>query len=114
MALKQDRLLLITSDALGREKELGFILMESFLRTLAEAEDIPGTIFFLNTGVKLPAVREEVLPHLQRLEERGCEILCCGTCLNELGLRDRLRVGKVSSMKVLVGKMMNSQVVTLP
>jgi sulfur relay (sulfurtransferase) complex TusBCD TusD component (DsrE family) len=40
----------------------------------------------------------EVLGTLQALSEKGVEILSCGTCLDFYGLKEKLKVGKISNM----------------
>ena len=90
---------LIPSDGVGRgDDELGRILLRSFLHTLHEVEPLPGTIVFLNAGVKLTADDSLVLEDLQALEGRGVEILACGTCLGHFGLKERIAVGQISNM----------------
>ena len=40
-----------------------------------------------------------------KLIERGCEILVCGTCLNFYGITDKLEVGEVSNMYDILSRM---------
>jgi selenium metabolism protein YedF len=90
---------LIASDGLGRgDDELGRILIRSFLYTLNEVEPLPNTLIFLNAGVKLAVEDSLVLEDLHALEERGVEILACGTCLGHFGLKERIAVGQISNM----------------
>ncbi len=90
---------LVPSDGMGRgDDELGGILIRSFLHTLEEVEPLPDTIIFLNAGVKLTVEGSLVVEDLEALEERGVEILACGTCLGHFGLKDKIVVGQVSNM----------------
>ena len=90
---------LIPNDGMGRgDDELGGILIRSFLHTLEEVEPLPDTIIFLNAGVKLTVQGSLVLEDLEALEQRGVEVLACGTCLGHFGLKDRIVVGQVSNM----------------
>lgn len=85
---------------------LGGNLAKMMLYTLSQAETVPGWVVFMNSGVQLPAGEEEqVLASLQALEERGCRILVCGTCLNFYGLSDRCKVGTVSNMYEILEQM---------
>ena len=93
---------LITSDRIGPEPELGAILMRAFLNTLAEAEQRPARLLFLNRGVLLTVEGAETLEVLGELERAGTEVLSCGTCLEFLGQRDALQVGVVSNMYTTV------------
>lgn len=87
------------------DRELGTNLMRMFFYTLAQGEDKPGAVLFMNAGVKLPTLDEQVAEHLKALSAVGVEILVCGTCLNFYGLTDRLRVGTVSNMYDIVTRM---------
>jgi selenium metabolism protein YedF len=90
---------LIPSDGMGRgDEELGGILIRSFLHTLEEVEPLPDIIIFLNAGVKLTVEGSLVVEDLEALEQRGVEILACGTCLGHFGLKDNIVVGQVSNM----------------
>lgn len=87
------------------DRELGTNLMRMFFYTLSQGEDKPGAVLFMNAGVKLPTLDEQVAEHLKTLSAVGVEILVCGTCLNFYGLTDRLRVGTVSNMYDIVTRM---------
>ena len=90
---------MVSSEFMGRgDNELGHILMRAWFHTLGEVEPLPGTIAFLNSGVKLAAGGSPVLDDLQALGERGVEILTCGTCLGHYELKDKVAVGEVSNM----------------
>ena len=87
------------------DRELGTNLMRMFFYTLAQEEDKPGAVLFMNAGVKLPTLDEQVAHHLKVLSDAGTEILVCGTCLNFYGLTDQLKVGTVSNMYDIVTRM---------
>ena len=87
------------------DRELGTNLMRMFFYTLSQGEDKPGAVLFMNAGVKLPTLDEQVVEHLKALSAVGVEILVCGTCLNFYGLTDQLRVGTVSNMYDIVTRM---------
>lgn len=90
--------LLITSDRLGPEPELGHILMRAFLNTLGQASRRPARLLFVNRGVYLTTEGSEALGVLAELERGGTEVLSCGTCLEFLEKKDALQVGRVSNM----------------
>lgn len=87
------------------DRELGTNLMRMFFYTLAQSDDLPSSILFMNAGVKLPAGDEQVEEHLKALADKGVEIHVCGTCLNFYGITDKLAVGTVSNMYDIVSKM---------
>jgi intracellular sulfur oxidation DsrE/DsrF family protein len=53
---------------------------------------------FINSGVKLTTIDEEGVEAISLLEEKGVEVLSCGTCLEHFNLKDTLAVGKVTNM----------------
>ncbi len=89
---------LVTADRIGGDSELGTVLMQSFLNTLASAPDKPARMIFLNTGVHLTTRGSPVLDTLRELAGAGVEILSCGTCLAFLEKKDQLAVGEVTTM----------------
>lgn len=89
-------------------EELQEILIRGFLHTLNEVEPLPDTLIFINTGVKLTVEGSLVLEDLKALEEKGVEILICGTCLNYFGLTDKVAVGSVSNMYSIAEKLLGA------
>ena len=87
------------------DRELGTNLMRMFFYTLSQGEDKPGAVLFMNAGVKLPTLDEQIVEHLKALEAAGVEIQVCGTCLNFYGLTNQLKAGTVSNMYDIVSRM---------
>lgn len=91
--------ILVKSNLFGQgEPELGQALMKSFLFSLNELDGQVAHLLFMNSGVRLTAKGSPVLEHLQVLEQKGVEILSCGTCLDYYQLKDKLAVGRVTNM----------------
>jgi len=89
----------VSSDRMGTGyDDLGRLLLRSFLKTLLELEERPGTVVFYNSGVKLCCEGSNLLEDLEALEEAGVRILSCGTCLDYFGLAPELRVGRCTDM----------------
>lgn len=98
-SLKAQTIFLIKSSTLGEgSKELGEVLMRSFIYTLKDSSSLPAKLLFLNSGVYLTIKGSPVLEELQELEKKGIEIFSCGTCLAYYELKDKLQVGKVTNM----------------
>lgn len=97
------------------DPELGRNLMKMAIYTLSESDEVPSSLLFMNSGVKLVAGEEpQVVQSCQKLIERGCEVLVCGTCLNFYGLSDKLEVGEVSNMYDILTRMQEAgKVITL-
>jgi selenium metabolism protein YedF len=105
----------VDSDTMGRgDERLGSILMKSFVYALTELETLPWRIAFVNAGIKLVCDGSELLPKLKELEDRGVEILACGTCLDFYVLKEKLKVGRVSNMFEIVSSLTESTHVLKP
>jgi len=53
---------------------------------------------FFNGGARLTCEGSVSLEDIRQLEERGCEILTCGTCLDFFGIKEKLAVGGVTNL----------------
>lgn len=78
--------------------ELGDILMKSLIYTVSQTEPLPEAILFFNGGVHLTVAGSPVLEDLQQMEEKGVQIISCGTCLDYFNKKEALQVGEVSNM----------------
>lgn len=96
-------LMVIGSDALGKEEALGRILMKGLFETMKVTRELPHTIFFLNAGVRLTTVDGEFAALLGEIEAMGVEIYSCGTCLDYFGIAGELKVGHRGSADIVVG-----------
>ncbi len=95
--------LVLLTDTLGQgDLDLGRKLMLGFLRTTLDTSPRPWRLVLLNHGVRLAAVDEVAVDVLNLLVEAGVEVVACGTCLEHLGLTDRLRAGRVTNMFEIV------------
>ncbi len=101
--------LFVQADQMGSgDEQLGRVLINSFFYALVESEDLPQSVFFLNSGVRLTCEESAVLPHLQQLQALGVELGSCGTCLDYYGLKERLAIGGVSNMYTIVEAMLQA------
>ena len=106
----------ISKDHLGEgAAELGYNLIKMALYTFSQSDDIPAFILFMNSGVKLPSGDEkQIIDSLNDMIGKGCEVLVCGACLNYYGLSEQLKVGTVSNMYDILGRMKSaSKTITL-
>ncbi|WP_348983821.1 sulfurtransferase-like selenium metabolism protein YedF [Fusibacter sp. A2] len=106
---------IINRSAMGEgDRELGETLMRAFLNKLRARDEVPAAMLFYNEGVKLLTTGSYVLDAFDALEQKGVQLLACGTCLNYYGLSDTLRIGQVSNMEEIVDYMHRAdQVITL-
>jgi len=77
------------------DRALGQRILQTFLQ---KSIALPGftAIVFFNSGVKLVAADSPVLGALQALQERGIDLVPCGTCLSAFAVTPA--VGKVADM----------------
>jgi len=107
-AVSARRSLLVTSDRLGDgPEELGRLLMKNFIITILESTELPDKILFVNRGVLLATEGSDLLEALEKLGNRGVEVLSCGVCLDFFGKRDALRAGSVTNMFTIVETLMS-------
>lgn len=78
-------------------EDLGDILARGMFRTLTKIDPLPETIIFLNSGVEL-LVKPEIQENLTILEEKGVQILACGTCVDFYEIREQLNSDHLSNM----------------
>lgn len=89
----------VSSDKMGEgDPQLGGILIKGFLNSLNEQPVWPTHLVFYNSGVLLTTEDSGVINSLKMLEEGGCEILVCGTCIDFYGIKSQRAVGKISNM----------------
>ena len=105
----------INKDRIGHgSDELGNNLVRAFIATIKDLSVQPKAICFMNSGVKLTVKGSETLPYLKELEEKGVELLVCGTCLGYFNLKEQLGAGRISNMYDISETMLkSSKVITI-
>ena len=112
---EKTKLVVLSADHMGEgAKELGNILMKSFLYALTQQDELPDTILCFTGGAMLTCEGSESLEDLKDLAARGVEILTCGTCLNFYGISEKLQVGSVTNMYDIVERMSSADRVIKP
>ncbi len=113
--IKPNKVVVISSDKMGEgNDELGKSLLKAFIYALSQQDELPQTILFYNGGAKMTCEDSPAIEDLKTMEAEGVEILTCGTCLNFYGLSDRLQVGGVTNMYVIVEKMAGASLIIKP
>ena len=79
--------------------------IHQLLSMLEGTEKPPVKLFFTTEGVSLVAAGSPILSRLKELEVRGVEMVTCRTCLDYLGLRDRVEVGHINAMEHIMTDM---------
>ena len=109
------KVVVISSSCMGTgDDALGAQLMKAFIFALTQQDTLPDTILFYNGGVHLTCEGSASLEDLKGLAQAGVEILSCGTCLKNYQIEDKLAVGEVTNMYVIVEKQLGAGVVVRP
>ncbi|MEB3072158.1 sulfurtransferase-like selenium metabolism protein YedF [Parvimonas sp. C2] len=105
-----DTVIAISKDFMGNgSEELGKLLIKGFVYTSSEYEKLPKTLVFFNSGVKLTCEGSPCTDDLQKLKDKGVEIISCGTCLDYFGLKEKLLVGEISNMYTIYETLFNAE-----
>lgn len=80
------------------DPDLGKLLMETFVENLKLQSHLPTHVVLYNSGVKLAMKESPVCSSLSELEELGCRVMLCGTCIDHYGLQYEIGVGMISNM----------------
>lgn len=109
------RVVVVPSQIMGHgDEDLGNVLIKAFIFALTQQDELPDSILFYNSGVKLTVEGSPVLDDLNKLANAGVEILSCGTCLMHFGLQEKLAVGEATNMYVIVEKQLQAGIVVRP
>ena len=71
-----------SSLSIGNDRQLGKVLLETYIYTLSELEFLPKSIILFNEAVLLTLPISDCCLYLKRLQDRGVEILVCDTSAN--------------------------------
>jgi len=103
--MNKNTIVLFTRFGMGEAPaELQWKLAGIFLNLLAK-DTPPGVVAFYGEGVKLTCEGSPALDPLRALAEKGATLVICQTCLEYLGLREKVRVGTVGGMGDIVAAM---------
>lgn len=97
--LSGEFVIIFSSDEMGKgDSEFSKTLLEGFIYSLSEQDQLPRYILCYNRGVFLSAQNPNTVKDLKSLQENGVEILSCGLCLDQYGLKQNLQVGSITNM----------------
>jgi sulfur relay (sulfurtransferase) complex TusBCD TusD component (DsrE family) len=111
----KDTVILITSNGMGKADEtLQHTLIGKYTELLIQGGNLPSALCFYTDGVKLVCEGSPILEQLRLLEAKNVRLIVCSTCLNYLGLNEKVRVGIVGGMGDIIEAQIKSQkVITL-
>ena len=108
------KVFLVGSESIGHgDDDLGYEILMSMLKILAEREDRPLAIIFWNTAVNLLAEDSPSVPRLRTLEGKGVQLLAGQLCVKELELTGKMAVGKLATMDEILEMILHHEVVNL-
>jgi len=101
---EKSRVIVFNSDGMGHSEaqDLPKVLAHKFLALIGANGLLPDAICFYADGVKLACTGSPVVAELRALEARGVELVLCQTCLETLGLSERVGVGVVGGMTDII------------
>lgn len=106
------KVMLFGSESIGHKDEtLGYSIMIELLEGLMRREEKPVAMIFWNEAVKLLAQGSPCASRIKSLEEKGVKILAGRLCVNELGLTEKLQVGRLASMDEILDYLMKYEVI---
>lgn len=110
-----NRVVVLSGEHMGQGDDvLGGNLMKAFVFALTQQDALPDTVLLYNGGAKLSCEGSPALDDLKALAQAGTEVLTCGTCLKHYGIEEKLAVGEVTNMYVIVQKQLEAGVVVRP
>lgn len=94
------RVMVLKSDVMGDgDRELGALLLRSYLNTLAAMEARTAEyIVAYNSGVKCALGGNDSAEALSQLAAKGVKVVLCGTCVDYYGVKDKIAVGEIGNM----------------
>ncbi len=106
------RVVVVPSNVMGHgDDELGAALLKAFIFAVTQQDNLPDSMLFYNGGVKMTVEDSPALEDLKKLADAGVEILSCGTCLKHYGIEEKLAVGDVTNMYVIVEKQLEAGII---
>ncbi|MFI3262397.1 MAG: sulfurtransferase-like selenium metabolism protein YedF [Rikenellaceae bacterium] len=96
--------IVIKSENMGvGDVELGSLLMRAFMATVCESElSLPKYVVLYNSGVKLAVEGNDIAIRLKELEDKGVEVIVCGTCADYYNLKQQIPQKNIGNMFKIV------------
>ncbi|MFC1861654.1 hypothetical protein ACFLYL_05240 [Chloroflexota bacterium] len=113
MSENKGKVFLFNSEGCGTsDADLGFEIIIGMLKVLSERKDWPVAVICWNTAAELLAKGSPVLPYLKTIAEKGTQILAGQLCVSQLGLTDKLAIGRTAPMEEILDYIMHNEVVS--
>ncbi len=93
---------------------LNMKLVTTYFNIILQGNELPAAVTFYTDGVQLVTEGSPILEQLSQLEAKGVRLIICSTCLDELRLAEKVKVGIVGGMPdIIEAQMKASKVITL-
>jgi selenium metabolism protein YedF len=112
---KGDYIIAITSDCMGQgDEELGKKLMKSFISIILYLDQLPSSVIFYNSGVKLTVKDSVAIEYLLELQKHNVEIIVCGTCVDFYDIGKQIGTGTINDMLTISNRLLKAEKVIRP
>lgn len=106
----RDVVFVFTSDGIGTAGEhLSKLLIKFMLKSLITHSVKPKALVLMHNAVLLTVEASPLLGNLTVLEEQGLKILVCSTSADFHQIEDKIRVGHISEMSVILSELINAK-----
>lgn len=96
------------------DEALQLTLFGKYIELIQQNGELPAVLCFYTDGVKLVCEGSPVIEKLRELEAKNVRLIVCSTCLNYLGLQDKVKVGIVGGMgDIIEAQMKAEKVITI-
>jgi len=108
------KVLLFSREGCGTgDNDIGFSILMQLLEALPGRNDKPVAIVMWNTAVNLMTGNSPALSRLKKIEDKGVPILAGKLCVNELGIADKIAVGKIAGIDEILDVFFQNEVISL-
>ena len=97
-----------SSLSIGSDRQVGKVLLETYIYALSELEFLPKSIILLNEAVLLTLPVSDCYLYLKRLQDRGVEVLVCDTSATYYNIVKKMQVGKLIGIKTIIEKQLGA------
>ena len=106
------KVILLTGESVGYgDTVIGYEVLATALEALLRRkEGLPAAIVCINTAVNIVSEDSPMVSRLKILEERGVQIIAGRYCVNEMGLTNKIAVGKVKTLTEIMDFLLSSDV----
>jgi len=107
--------ILIKSNSMGSgNDDLGKILIRGFLNSLIKQEQLPTHIILYNAGVLLAVKDSDTAVSMLEMEQKGVQIVLCGTCVDFFQIKEQIAAGEISNMAYITSLLIEAPKVIVP